>query len=519
MDSTDSTPARRWRHDLLTPMNHIIGYSEILIEDGATAELPALAGIRDDGRQLLDQINALFDAPGELTGGPGDITQVRALGDRIAAQCAGLLAGLAASGQRQTAQDLLRVHGAAAQLRLLLDQLGHSASGAAPAPASVPAAERLAAARPQEAVEPQPCGPLLVVDDNADNRDMLARRLAKLGYQVDVAADGLLALATMAKVKYDLVLLDVMMPNLDGFGVLTSMKRDPQLLDIPVIMISALQEIDSIARCIELGAEDYLAKPFDPVLLRARVSASLDKRRLRNQEKVYLGRIEEYALHLEELVREQVRDISKAQFGTIFALSNLAESRDTDTGEHLVRVQHYCRALAGALARLPKYAGVIDADYIETLVVASPLHDIGKVGIPDNILQKPGKLTEEEFEVMKRHPVLGAATLLAVANNHDGNAFIRMGIEVVECHHEKWDGTGYPHGLPGDAIPLSARIMALADVYDALRSKRCYKPEFSHETSRAIVLEGRGSHFDPDAVDCFLQIENEFDAIWTRYGA
>jgi putative two-component system response regulator len=320
----------------------------------------------------------------------------------------------------------------------------------------------------------------------------------------------------MKSANFDLVLLDVMMPGLNGYEVLQRMKTNGDTRNIPVIMISALNEIESIVRCIELGAEDYLPKPFDPVLLKARVGASLEKKRLRDQEVVHLHQIERYNLHLEELVAEQVRDISRAQIGTIFALSNLAESRDPETGEHLERVQEYCLALARELGKREKYAQVVTPAFIETLVAASPLHDIGKVGIPDHILLKPDKLTDEEFVVMKTHTTLGAATLRAVDEKHPGNNFIQVGIEIVENHHEKWDGSGYPYGRAGEAIPLSGRIVALADVYDALRSRRCYKPSFSHEKSRDIIVEGRGRHFDPDMVDCFLETQDEFQATWAR---
>ncbi|MDP2878258.1 MAG: response regulator, partial [Sulfuricella sp.] len=363
-------------------------------------------------------------------------------------------------------------------------------------------------------LQAEQCGFLLVVDDNDATRDLLSRRLERLGHRVAMAADGRQALAAMASTSFDLVLLDVMMPEMDGHETLKRIKSDDALRHIPVIMISALDEISSIVRCIEMGAEDYIPKPFDPVLLRARIGASLEKKRLRDQEVVYRRQIEEYNLHLEERVREQVGVITLAQMGTIFALSRLAESRDPETGAHLERMREYCKLLAVALGKTSRHAQLVDNDYVENLYIASPLHDIGKVGIPDHILLKPGRLTDEEFTIMKTHAARGAETLRAVNQKNKNNSFVQIGIEIAESHHEKWDGTGYPHGLAGSAIPLSGRILALADVYDALRSKRCYKESFPHEKSRAIILEGNGKHFDPDVVACFLEIEAEFESVW-----
>lgn len=524
---------RSLRHDLLTPMNHIMGFSEMLVEEASGAALASLEEIHGTGKHLLSLVTNLFDASGTLIGTPDACVEIYAAIDRIANQSDALLENLTEAEHGEMAPDLRNIKKAAGNLLNLINgipALSAAAGADVPspevAPSALPDAAPLEAEATARVVRPARAavannqghyGPLLVVDDNESNREMLSRRLLRLGYTVHIAEDGLAALKMMGSAKFDLVLLDVMMPGLDGYEVLQRMKSDDGLRDIPVIMISALQEIESIVRCIELGAEDYLPKPFDPVLLRARVGASLEKKRLRDQEVINLRQIEKYNLHLEELVREQVRDISRAQIGTIFALSNLAESRDPETGEHLTRVQHYCKALAQQLGTRPKYAGIISSAYVETLVAASPLHDIGKVGIPDNILQKPGKLTDDEFEIMKQHTTLGAATLRAVEENHAGNAFIQMGIEVVESHHEKWNGSGYPYGLAGEAIPLSGRILALADVYDALRSKRCYKDGFSHEKTREIILEGRDKHFDPDIVDCFLETEEQFQMAWMQF--
>ena len=213
---------------------------------------------------------------------------------------------------------------------------------------------------------------------------------------------------------------------------------------------------------------------------------------------------------LEEKVRQQVKEISSAQMAAIFAMSKLAESKDPETGEHLERMREYCLVLSRQLAQLPRYRAVITQSFQDNIYAASPLHDIGKVGIPDEVLLKPDKLIEPEWVIMKQHPLIGGATLRAVDRQYPGNEFLRIGIDIAECHHEKWDGSGYPQGLAGERIPLVARVLALGDVYDALTLKRCYKEAFSHEESRAIVVEQSGRHFDPDVVDAFLEREEEF---------
>lgn len=351
---------------------------------------------------------------------------------------------------------------------------------------------------------------LLVVDDNEMNRDMLSRRLTPLGYNVSLACDGEEALDLLRQSSFDLVLLDLMMPIKDGFEVLSEIKEDENLLSIPVIMITALDDNSSAARCIRMGAEDYLTKPFDPILLKARVGACLERKRLHDQEAHYLERIERYNNELEDRVRAQVEQITSAQLGAIFAMSKLAESRDPETGEHLERMREYCKVLSMSLAKKAKYQGLIDEEFITNIYAASPLHDIGKVGIEDRILLKPGPLTADEWNIMKKHPVIGAETLREVERQHPGNSLIQMGIDIAASHHEKWDGSGYPFGLKGEEIPLVARIMALGDVYDALSSKRCYKDAYGHEKSCQILIEGRGSHFDPDVVDTFAEIQDEF---------
>jgi putative two-component system response regulator len=354
---------------------------------------------------------------------------------------------------------------------------------------------------------------VLIVDDQEANRELLQEQMHALGYEPMLAVDGVAALVQMQQERPDIVLLDIMMPKMNGFQVLERMKADAAMRQIPVIVISAMDDIESVSRCIRLGADDYLAKPFNLTLLQARLSSSLEKKRLLDRQEAYQHEIEEHNASLERRVREQVREITKIQLSAIFAMSKLAESRDPATGEHLERMREYCRVLSEHLAGRPEYAGTIDAAFLENFYHASPLHDIGKVGIPDRILLKPGKLAREEFDVMKRHTTIGAETLRAIEQKHPGNTFIRMGVEVAYSHHEKWDGSGYPAGFRETDIPLVGRILAVGDVYDALTSKRCYKEAFSHEESAQIILEGRSSHFDPVVIDAFVGCEDAFAKI------
>jgi len=230
--------------------------------------------------------------------------------------------------------------------------------------------------------------------------------------------------------------------------------------------------------------------------------------------KIIEDELEEYNQHLERLVEEKVEEISASQMATIYALVGLAESRDDDTGAHIERTASFCRLLAMKARSIPEYADAVNDTFIETIYKSSPLHDIGKVGISDSILLKPGKLTDEEFTIMKTHVQIGYDTLFKVVKQYNGNEFLKMGAEIALYHHEKWNGSGYNKGLREQEIPLSARIMAISDVYDALRSKRVYKDAFSHEKSAKIIISSRGSHFDPSLVDLFIQHQEEFRSLY-----
>lgn len=340
---------------------------------------------------------------------------------------------------------------------------------------------------------------VLIVDDTLVNIEILTETLRN-EFEVLGANSGEKALRMVAEGPApDLILLDVTMPGMDGYEVCQHLKENAKTKNIPVIFVTALAEGDGEARGFSLGAVDFIAKPFRPSLVKARVRTHLE--------------LKQYRDSLEALVAEQTREIAEGHMVTIFALSKLAESRDDDTGQHLERVQRYCRMLAQRLLDEGAFPGEIDEAYVENIFWATPLHDVGKVAIPDAILCKPGKLTPEEFEIMKTHTTHGAATLDNVLERYPRNAFLHMGRDIALAHHEKWDGSGYPQGAAGGAIPLAARIMAFADVYDALTSERCYKPAFPHERSRDIILEGAGTHFDPDIARVFEAAEGAFRAV------
>jgi putative two-component system response regulator len=347
---------------------------------------------------------------------------------------------------------------------------------------------------------------IMVVDDTPDNLRLLSEMLTDRGYRVRPFPGGEMALRAAAKDPPDLVLLDVDMPSMSGYEVCRTMKADAALADIPVLFISALHDTEAKVSAFEHGAQDYITKPFRFEEVDARVKTHLKLRRLQRE-------LETHNRHLEELVATQVQEISDSQIATILALAKLSESRDDDTGHHIERVRIYSKVLARTLVGTASRPVAAGGRFVETIFHAAPLHDVGKVAVPDAILLKPGKLTPEEFDVIKTHPLRGAETLEAVLTSYPKNELIRMGVDIARHHHEKWDGSGYPDRLAGDRIPLSARIVALADVYDALRSKRPYKEPFAHEKAVAIIASERGRHFDPELVDAFLGVEAEFAAV------
>jgi len=351
---------------------------------------------------------------------------------------------------------------------------------------------------------------LLVVDDVPENL-LLMSELLRPHYHLRVASGGEKALQIARRSPPDLILLDVMMPDMDGYEVCRHLKDDPRTADTPVLFLTAKDQAEDERRGLELGAADYLGKPFEPTVLLARVRSQLrlkaaaDQLRARNAE-----------LDLE--VEQRTHELQAVHDVTILALASLAETRDNETGNHLRRTQNYVRALALRLREQPRFAAELDEQTIDLLYKSAPLHDIGKVGIPDQILLKPGRFEPHEFEVMKQHPRLGYRALIHAEEMLGAPLpFLRIAKEIALCHHEKWDGSGYPQGLRGEAIPLSARLMAIADVYDAVISRRVYKPEMPHDKAVAIIREGCGTHFDPAVVEAFLDLQEEFQDIARRY--
>ena len=344
---------------------------------------------------------------------------------------------------------------------------------------------------------------VLVVDDVPENIQVIAEVL-KSHFTVTAAINGYKALELAGKdPRPDIVLLDVMMPGISGFDVCARLKADEATRDIPVIFVTALSDAGNEAEGLALGAVDYITKPINPSLVRARVSNHLELKSHRDR--------------LQELVDERTQEVKLTQEATVAAMGALAEYRDPETGGHIQRTRNYVRALARKLSSNRAYALFLDEHTIEMLFLSAPLHDIGKVGIRDEVLLKPGKLTETEFEEMKAHPILGLHAIMAAEKGLGHNSFLRHAREIAESHHEKWDGSGYPNGLKSDEIPISGRLMAIADVYDALISKRVYKLPMSHSEAVRIIAEGKGTHFDPEMVDGFLEIQEEFRAIALQF--
>ena len=351
---------------------------------------------------------------------------------------------------------------------------------------------------------------ILIVDDVPINITILGSVL-KDEYEVKVATNGADALEiAMSDSPPDLILLDIMMPEMDGFEVCRRLKSSVRTHKIPVIFVTGLNSFTDEMKGFEIGAVDYIAKPISAPVVQARVKTHLA---MYDQSRI-----------LEHKVRERTNELIRTQDVTIHSLAVLAECRDNETGGHIMRTQHYVLALAKCLQNEPRFRNFLDAETMDLLFKSAPLHDIGKVGIPDSILLKPGKLTYEEFEEMKKHTIYGEQALLraeSALGRDRGSSFLRYAREITSSHHEKWDGSGYPNGFSGEDIPFSGRVMALADVYDALVSRRVYKPPFPHEKAFDIIVNGDGrvmpDHFDPDVLKAFVKINETFREIALKY--
>jgi putative two-component system response regulator len=338
---------------------------------------------------------------------------------------------------------------------------------------------------------------ILVVDDDPAVQRMLRRILGRSGYHVLMANGGQEAFDKIAANLPDLIMLDLSMPMLDGFEVATHLKNSPQTRDIPVILISGLDSSQNHVRALDAGANDFLSKTAEPEEILARVRSHLKVKQLNDQ-------LSKHRASLEETVSRRTAQLKDASLEIIWRLTAASEYRDNETGAHIKRMSQYSAAIAQKMGLSNKT--------VEAILYAAPMHDIGKIGIPDKILLKPGKLDAQEWEIMKMHTIIGANIL-------EGSkiGFVRMGAMIAMTHHEKWDGSGYPKGLKGRQIPLAGRIVPLADVFDALTSKRPYKEAFSIEKSYQIIEQDRGRHFDPDVVDAFFSIQDQILNIKDKY--
>jgi putative two-component system response regulator len=348
---------------------------------------------------------------------------------------------------------------------------------------------------------------ILIAEDDPQSAELFDAYLAGTDYEIQTAGDGEETLRKVKEWQPDLILLDIMMPDHSGYDVCRELKADAATRDIPIVFLTAMSTVEDERKGLELGAVDYITKPISPPIVLVRVATHL-------AIKAAADFLRDKNDYLEAEVARRTAEISAIQDVTILAMASLAETRDTDTGNHIRRTQFYVRALAERLKEHPRFRHFLEPATVEMLFKSAPLHDIGKVGIPDRILLKPGRLDEDEYEVMKTHTTLGRDAIRSAEERLGTSVeFLRLAKEIAYGHQEKWDGTGYPQGLGGDDIPISARLMAVADVYDALVSRRIYKDGMTHEEALALLVAGRGTHFDPDVVDAFVEIESEVRGI------
>jgi response regulator RpfG family c-di-GMP phosphodiesterase len=356
---------------------------------------------------------------------------------------------------------------------------------------------------------------LLIVDDEPANRALCRNMLEAICSQCSEAGDGEDALRAVESQRFDLVLLDIDMPKLNGREVLQRIRERPTTPHLKVIMVSGRVSGDDLAQLMRAGADDFLSKPFSAVQLRERVKAALRLKDAQDREDLGSRRIRAMNRELEQTLTARNSDLVHARNALVLSLAELVTARDSETGGHLRRLQHFCRCLCEAAAATPTFAAQIDSEFISLLECCAPLHDIGKVGIPDHILQKPGRFTPEERKVMETHTVIAAEVLQKVAHQHSAAlGFLHMAIDVARHHHERYDGQGYPDRLAADQIPLAARVLAIADVYDALRSPRIYKPGMSHAEALKVLL-GEDGHFDPALLEVFrTKCTDEFEQLY-----
>lgn len=347
---------------------------------------------------------------------------------------------------------------------------------------------------------------ILVVDDESFYIGLLIELLSP-SYQVTVAKNADKAFAQLQSSELpDLILLDVIMPGIDGYTACELIKSDPRTHNIPIIFLTAKDEEQDELHGLNLGACDYITKPISPPIVKARVATHLALMTSRKS-------LEDQNRRLESIINERTEEISRIQDVAIYCMASLAETRDSETGKHIRRTQFYVRELAKKLHDTPDFDEPISEQFIDLLFKSAPLHDIGKIGVPDAILLKPEKLDPTEWCEMKRHAIYGREAINSAEQEYGESPFLHIAKDITYSHHEHWDGNGYPQGLKGKSIPLAARIMAIADCYDALISQRPYKKAFTHEQACTIIFEGKGSHFDPQLVEAFEQLQDKFHEI------
>lgn len=358
---------------------------------------------------------------------------------------------------------------------------------------------------------------ILIVDDEAPIREILKHAFAPAGYHIEEADNGVDALAAVAARPFDLMLLDLDLPRMTGAEVLQQVRASSVAAHLKVIVLSGSGDADHLSETLFAGADDFITKPFGLAQVTARVTAALRLKSAQDRADLLNRRAATANAEMEQALAATGDELLAARGALVMALARLVEARSNETGPHLLRVQQYCRLLSEAAADMPQFMGRLTPEVQRTIVQAAPLHDIGKVAVADSILNKPGRLTTDEFAEMKRHAAAGADTLAGVrAESRFASAFLHTAEEIARHHHEKWNGSGYPDGLRGDAIPLSARVVAVADVYDALRSPRVYKKGFTHDEAVETILAGSPGHFDPGLLAVFALVHQQFAAVYDR---
>ncbi len=335
---------------------------------------------------------------------------------------------------------------------------------------------------------------ILVVDDERTNL-VRAKMLLQEEFNPILVGSGQQCLDYLKNHRPDLILLDIMMPEMDGWQVMEEIQKKEELKSIPVIFLTADSSPDTEAACFQAGAVDVSVKPIQPMGVMSRIRRAIE--------------LHEYRENLEAVIFEQKRQINNMKYDFIVSMSNLVDNRDITTGEHIKRTASVVWQVGKELLKEGKFPEILDENYVETMRLAAPMHDIGKIKISDSILMKPARLTDEEYEIMKEHTVFGKQVIEDTLKNLEDKLLVQIACDIAMYHHEKYNGKGYPEGLSGENIPLCARIMAVADVYDALKEKRCYKDAFPLEEVYAIMEEDSGSHFDPVVLNAFMTIRDE----------